>query len=258
MVEKTRFHVELFARHHTSHLADRCLTEATIRLRPEETDIVRNFSWLFVAIPVLSAWVSLALASPVNIRPDLPRVLVMHQGHWVTIERNPDDENMIDPDYALTSRACPPYCVQPMQLAPGVETLGELEMLDALQRKTRGEQILVIDSRDGDWPLRSGIIPGAVSLPWQRLHPAHTDPEKIAEILLLQFSATRHGGLWNFETAKTLVLYCNGPWCGQSPTNIKQLLALGYPAHKIKWYRGGMQAWKSLGLTTVAPAPSIH
>jgi hypothetical protein len=31
------------------------------------------------------------------------------------------------------------------------------------------------------------------------------------------------------------------------------LLALGYPAHKIKWYRGGMQSWKSLGLTTVFP-----
>jgi rhodanese-related sulfurtransferase len=26
---------------------------------------------------------------------------------------------------------------------------------------------------------------------------------------------------------------------------------MGYPAHKIHWYRGGMQAWHSLGLTTV-------
>jgi len=39
-------------------------------------------------------------------------------------------------------------------------------------------------------------------------------------------------------------------WCGQSPTNIKDLLALGYPAHKIKWYRGGMQDWEILGLNT--------
>jgi len=28
------------------------------------------------------------------------------------------------------------------------------------------------------------------------------------------------------------------------------LLALGYPAHKIKWYRGGMQDWEILGLNT--------
>jgi hypothetical protein len=31
------------------------------------------------------------------------------------------------------------------------------------------------------------------------------------------------------------------------------LLAMGYPAHKLKWYRGGIQEWKQLGLTTVAP-----
>jgi ribosome-associated protein len=51
------------------------------------------------------------------------------------------------------------------------------------------------------------------------------------------------------------VLYCNGIWCGQSPTNIRQLLSLGYPAHKLKWYRGGMQSWKALGLTTVELKP---
>ncbi len=54
-----------------------------------------------------------------------------------------------------------------------------------------------------------------------------------------------------FHGAKTLVFYCNDPWCGQSPTNIKQLLALGYPVHKLKWHRGGIQGWKALGLTTV-------
>ena len=46
-------------------------------------------------------------------------------------------------------------------------------------------------------------------------------------------------------------LHCNGLRCGQLPTNIRQLLALGYPAHELKWYRGGMQSWKTLGLTTV-------
>lgn len=189
----------------------------------------------------------------VNITHDLARVEVPHGGARVTIERHPDTDNMLDPDFSLTSRPCPPFCVQPMVLAPGVETIGELEMLDYLQRLGQDGGPLVIDSRDGDWPRRSGIIPGAALLPWQDLHPAHTELEKIAETLIFRFGAARHGGLWNFEHAKTLVLYCNGPWCGQSPTNIRQLLALGYPAHKLKWYRGGMQDWKMLGLTTVAP-----
>jgi rhodanese-related sulfurtransferase len=190
--------------------------------------------------------------APVGITPRQPWLDVMHEGRLVRIQREQDNLGQIDPDYALTSRPCPPYCIQPMQLAQGVETIGELEVLDYLQRITRrDDSVLVIDSRDADWLVRSGMIPGAIHLPWTRLHPGHADSEAIADILSFQFGASRTGLLWNFENAKTLVLYCNGPWCGQSPTNIKQLLALGYPAHKLKWYRGGMQAWKSLGLTTV-------
>lgn len=190
-------------------------------------------------------------SKPVNISHELPRVEVLHHGKPVLIERNPDPDNMVDPDYSLTSRPCPPYCIQPMQIASGVETLGELEMLDYLKRSATDSSILVIDSRDGDWPLRSGVIPGATQIPWTELHPGRNDPDRIAEILSLRFGAARAGGLWNFENTRTLVFYCNGPWCGQSPTNIKQLLAYGYPAHKLKWYRGGMQDWKVLGLTTV-------
>jgi len=200
------------------------------------------------------AWIGVQAADQgVGITHTVKSVEVLHQGKKVRIERNPDTDNMIDPDYSLTSRPCPPFCIQPMTLAPGVETIGELELLEYLKRAGKDSGILVIDSRDGDWPQRSGIIPGAVVIPWQELHPAHTEPEKIADTLVFRFGAARLGSVWNFENAKTLVLYCNGPWCGQSSTNIKQLLSMGYPAHKLKWYRGGMQDWKVLGLSTVAP-----
>jgi rhodanese-related sulfurtransferase len=188
---------------------------------------------------------------PVGITPRLPHVDVLHAGRPVRIQREPDNLNQIEPDFALTSRPCPPYCIQPMQLAPGVETLGELELLDYLKRSAGDDKLLVIDSREPAWLARSGIIPGAINLPWDELHSAYAEAEEIAAILSLQFGASRAGPLWNFESAKTLVFYCNGAWCGQSPSNIKQLLAMGYPAHKLKWYRGGMQAWKGLGLTTV-------
>ena len=192
-----------------------------------------------------------AAGREVRITQDLPRVTVLHRGKPVVVERNPDTENMIEPDLALTSRPCPPFCILPMTLAPGVETLGELELIDYLQKIGRDSHVLVIDSRDGTWPQRTGLIPGAVRLPWQKLHPAHASAAQIADTLQFQFGAVRQDGLWNFAGAKTLVFYCNGPWCGQSPTNIRQLLALGYPAHKLKWYRGGIQAWKALGLTSV-------
>lgn len=213
----------------------------------------KRFIILWGAIAGLVCLGAQAAERQVGITHAIKFVDVVHNGKKVRIERNPDTDNMLDPDYSLTSRPCPPFCVQPMFLAPGVETIGELELLDYLKRAGKDAGIMVIDSRDGDWPQRSGIIPGAVLLPWQDLHPAHTDPEKIADTMMFRFGAARHGSVWNFENAKTLVLYCNGPWCGQSPTNIKQLLSMGYPAHKLKWYRGGMQDWKVLGLSTVPP-----
>ncbi len=82
---------------------------------------------------------------------------------------------------------------------------------------------------------------------------AGADPISIAEIMNQQFGVIEQEGLWDFSKAKTLVLFCNGMWCGQSPRNIMALVKFGYPAEKIKWYRGGMQNWEILGLSTVKP-----
>lgn len=188
----------------------------------------------------------------VNITAALPYVDVMHNGKKIRIKRNPDQSNIVDLDFALTSRPCPPYCIQPIKLAPGVETIAELEILKYLQRSIDDESILIIDSREKEW-LSKGMIPGAVNIPWQKLHNKTASEDEISEILQFQFNAILTGKLWNFEDAKTLVFYCNGAWCGQSPTNIRALLSIGYPAHRIKWYRGGIQSWKIFGLTTVKP-----
>ena len=187
----------------------------------------------------------------VKITPELAKVTVTHQGKKVTIMRNQDVKNTVKPAYSKTSRKCPPFCIQPMQLAPGVETIGETEVLEYLQRKEDGDDsILVIDSRTPDWVER-GTIPGAVNIPWTQLNASQSDPFTIEDIMENRFGARKQEGLWNFSNAKTLVMFCNGMWCGQSPNNIKSLLKFGYPAHRIKWYRGGMQDWEILGLSTV-------
>ncbi|BCN93514.1 hypothetical protein THMIRHAM_12990 [Thiomicrorhabdus immobilis] len=190
----------------------------------------------------------------VKITDDLTGITVKHNGKTVTIERNQDQANTIAEDFALTSRACPPFCIQPMDLLPGVKTIGELEMLDFLKRKAAGEPILIIDSRTSDW-VEKGTIPSAINIPWTKLFPQSStyEPLEVEGILTLQFGASVSDNIWDFGSAKTLVFFCNGPWCGQSPTNIKALVNMGYPAHKIHWYRGGMQAWNALGLTTVQP-----
>ncbi|MES9913097.1 MAG: rhodanese-like domain-containing protein [Candidatus Sedimenticola sp. 4PFRAG1] len=191
---------------------------------------------------------------PVNITPEIPFVEVQIDGKPLRIERNQDTENMVDLDFALTSRACPPFCIQPVKLSDGVEIIGEIELIDYIKRISSGdESVMIIDSRTGEW-LAKGMIPGAENIPWSALNETTSTPKSISEILEFQLGASFSENLWNFQKAKTLVLYCNGPWCGQSPTSIRTLLALGYPAHKLKWYRMGMQGWMMLGLTTVTPA----
>ena len=187
----------------------------------------------------------------VKITPGLASVEVMHDGKKATITRNQDQKNTITPAFAKTSRKCPPFCIQPAVIAPGVDTIAELEVLDYLSKMNAGDtSILVIDSRTPDWT-RKGTIPGAVNIPWTALNPAMgADPISIGEILVDRFGVKEMEGLWDYSGAKTLVMFCNGMWCGQSPNNIKNLLKFGYPADKIKWYRGGMQDWEILGLST--------
>ena len=188
----------------------------------------------------------------VNIVKGMASVEVMHNGKKVSIMRNQDQKNTVNPAFAKTSRKCPPFCIQPGTVAPGVETVAELEVLDYLKKMNDGDDsILVIDSRTPDW-VKRGTIPGSVNIPWTSLNPAKgADPISIGEIMEDQFGVLQLEGLWDYSGAKTLVMFCNGMWCGQSPNNILNLLKFGYPAHKIKWYRGGMQDWEMLGLSTV-------
>jgi rhodanese-related sulfurtransferase len=205
-------------------------------------------------VSALTLAVSAHAGKPVGITPTMMDASIMHGGATTKIMRDQDNSATVIPAFAKTSRPCPPFCIQPIVLAPGVETLGEREIIDYLVRMSEGDDsILVVDSRTPDW-VEKGTIPGAINLPWTALNPAKgADPISIGEILEDNFGVSSLEGLWDYSNAKTLVMFCNGMWCGQSPNNIKNLLKFGYPAHKIKWYRGGMQNWSNLGLTTVKP-----
>ena len=209
---------------------------------------------------VLGGMLSMALLGPVSankpvgIWGDQMEVTVTHNGTSTDITRNQDNKNTVNPAFAKTSRPCPPFCIQPAVLAPGVETIAERELMHSAEMMSNGDSsIIVIDSRTPNW-VAKGTIPSAINVPWTSLNPAKgATPIDIAEIMQSVFNVTESEGLFDFSDAKTAVMFCNGMWCGQSPNNIKNLLKFGYPAHKIKWYRGGMQDWESLGLSTAKP-----
>ena len=214
---------------------------------------MRTTKVLFAA--VLAATLAAPAAADevaVQIVSGVGSVDVMHKGEKISIMRNQDQKNTVNPAFAKTSRKCPPFCIQPSRLAPGIETIGESEVIQFAKAMSGGdESIVLIDSRTPDWVER-GTIPSAMNVPWTKLNPAKgADPISIAEIMEGVFNVQSNEELMDFSNCKTAVMFCNGMWCGQSPNNIKNLLKFGYPSHKIKWYRGGMQDWEILGLTTV-------
>jgi rhodanese-related sulfurtransferase len=175
----------------------------------------------------------------------MPYVEVEANGKIYKIEREQKPNSYLTNTYALTSRPSPPFFIQPFEAAEGVETYGELELLDFIKRK----QGVFIDARLPNWYYKAAI-PTAVNIPFKLFLNDTPEREEILKSLGVGYDKE---GEYDFSDAKTLLLYCNGAWCGQSPTAIRALLEIGYPAKKLKYYRGGMQAWQLLGLTTIVP-----
>jgi rhodanese-related sulfurtransferase len=109
--------------------------------------------------------------------------------------------------------------IQPLRLS-GVETVGELEVIEHLQR---GD--LVVDTRQPD-QAATGTIPGAVAIRHQEI-------------------ARRLGGPAGHGV---VVLYCNGPQCAATPQAIAALLDAGWSPDQLRYYRGGIHDWVTLGL----------
>jgi rhodanese-related sulfurtransferase len=177
-----------------------------------------------------------AVAEPVGITGDMMSVTVETENGTVEIMREQDNDARLGEDWTLTSRPCPPFCIQPMSPAEGVTTIGELEVIAALQ----DPGTLVIDGRIPS-EFEAGTIPGAISMPYNQA------ADRLGELgCEIDFDG------WICEgDLPQVVLFCNGPWCGQSPTAARNMIEAGFPAENISYYRGGMQNWHMLGLTVV-------
>ncbi len=211
------------------------------------------------------------LALDVKLTPQLDYIEVVNQGNLVRVQRIQDQDHVLEGGFSKTSRKCPPFCIQPMTVAEGVTTVGQLEIFTFMQEDLLDETGVIIDARTPSWYLR-GTIPGSINIPFT-VFDADADDQKLIDAMRT-IGAKRRGEVstferfiekmgfmggdqkndtWDFTAAKKLILWCNGPWCGQSPRAIKALLRHGYPAEKLFYYRGGMQVWQSLGLTVVDP-----
>ena len=110
--------------------------------------------------------------------------------------------------------------IQPLELAPEVKTVAELDVIQHLRAG-----LPLVDTRH-EGQHQQATIPGARAI-------AHE--EIVARVNEL-------------DSTQVTVLFCNGPQCRATPDAVRALLAHGYPAERLRYYRGGVHDWMTLGL----------
>ena len=152
----------------------------------------------------------------------------------------------ITPLYESTNRGR----VQPISLSEGIETIGEIELIQYLKEAQNDDSIILVDTRKPGWHARL-TLPASINMPYTDFDDLENTESNLEDLDV----SKNEDGTYNFSKAKTIIVFCNGYWCGQTPSMVLYskyaLRKIGYPANKIKYYRGGMQAWTSLGLTVV-------
>ncbi len=185
---------------------------------------------------------------------------------YITIEREIDPECMdihISNDLfwkaKYASEKVPKACkstfvtsagkvIFPMQIHKDIETYGEVEVMAFIKEMQHNDTMLFIDTRDEEW-YSYRTIPGAMNIHYVYIMKPEVFKEEY-KVSLAKFGISGTKKPFDFSQAKTILLFCNGAWCSQSPNMVKALLALGYPPEKIKWYRGGMDDWLGLSMTS--------
>lgn len=194
------------------------------------------------------------------------QVDVHYKGKPIAISRNMDIRCRKVPfdgktlwSHNYPKESVPAYCkktfmttvgmISPMKIYDDIETFGELEVLDFIEDAQEDDTMLFIDTRKPNW-YHARTIATAVNIPFFYLTEKEKYPKKFEETLA-HFNVQKKAGKYDFSQAKTLLLFCNATWCLQSTKMIEALNTLGYPHEKMKWYRGGLQAWLNVNLSTV-------
>lgn len=140
---------------------------------------------------------------------------------------------------------CGAICISPLEAAAGVQTVGEREVISFVATQVSAGAGLLVDSREPD-DRAVGFIPASVNVPTSLVQP---DNPYLADIMLA-LGARSFESTLNFSDAMPLIIFDAGPTTSEATDLITQLIAQGYPASKISYYRGGMLVWTALGLTT--------
>ncbi len=115
--------------------------------------------------------------------------------------------------------------IQPLELPGGVATVAELEVIALIEAGA-----VLVDTRQPEY-VAAGTLPGAIAVRHQDI------VDRLPEV----------------AGDGPIVLFCNGPQCGATPQAIAALLDAGWDPARLRYYRGGIHDWVTLGLPLTAP-----
>ena len=205
------------------------------------------------------------------LKPGVPYLFVVHQGRSIRIERAIYDSHKVRRDINSSmlhqAGSCPPFCIQPISLDVPVDTIAEAELVDFMLNQLRDGTGTLVDVRTRR-NHESSTIPGSVNFSVQDILKGAED-EKFKAMLsefgvkprgetgglagLLESAGFKDAMLtddWDFTEAKELVFWANSAMDGIPAKSIGKFLEVGYPASKLKWYRGGLASWEFWGFNT--------
>lgn len=187
---------------------------------------MRNFLCLMAMIGIMPG--ATALAQDTSITTDLPNFSASLSGITVEVTRS--------------GPACPPACVEPIEAADGIVTVGELEVLGFLKQYAANGAGLLVDTRPQNAFARD-TLPGAVSVPASTMQP--DNPYRADLLAALGLEQGNRA-----SNAYTLLLFDQNAASPEAAQAVRDLLQAGYPAEKILYYRAGFDGWTALGLST--------
>lgn len=179
-----------------------------------------------------------------NIPKECLKVPITNEMVWTGNYANPNVPQACKSTYVHTTGK-----LTPIRLDEDIETYGELEVLAFIKEMQQNEKMILVDARNDEW-YNYRTIPGAVNMPYPYFKDNDIFKEEFEEMLRILGVKILKEDDYDFTHAKTIAVFCNGPWCAQSSWMIHTLLEIGYPHESIKWYRGGMQDWLGAGMTS--------
>jgi len=112
--------------------------------------------------------------------------------------------------------------LQPLEAAPGVRTVGELELVGFV-----ADGPGLVDCRSAG-TTGGRTIPGSLNIPHDQVTSRRDE----------------------LDPTRLSILFCYGPQCPQSATGLHDLVEAGYQAETLAYYRCGMHDWITLSMPT--------